>query len=303
MTHKQDRHNCSVLVNLKLFMSNLTKWRVHLTGAHLPVDCRLMWEPPPPQTQRLDEDTRDLIVSFSNKVTSSEIAEILSSKTSVSGRDPVIGKKRVAYFVSSMRKRRRERDYEYADTENNSASDVKSEKVACKQEMASFGQLRRKENAQNEAAQLLESETPAIGEVRTVNVAESPQPEMTEDPSQELMALYHKLSEGQSIIQLQQDISASPAQELSGVTTRGQHSQQALEVTTSHHSNMTIQPLINQSPVAGTSNMQCTIDSTVDNSAVEGSAMEMELPAKMTVQDMATYGDLTALLLAAYQQQ
>ncbi|GFS11897.1 gephyrin [Elysia marginata] len=46
MQHKQDRHNCCLMVNLKLFLSDLQHWRVHVTGSHVPDDANVQWVPP-----------------------------------------------------------------------------------------------------------------------------------------------------------------------------------------------------------------------------------------------------------------
>ncbi|XP_062617951.1 uncharacterized protein LOC134279561 isoform X1 [Saccostrea cucullata] len=43
MQHKQDRHNCKVMLIFKLFLSDLTKWRVQITGLHVPKDS--VWLP------------------------------------------------------------------------------------------------------------------------------------------------------------------------------------------------------------------------------------------------------------------
>ncbi len=115
MKHKQDRHNCSVLVNLKLFLSDLSRWRVHISGSHVPPDSGLIWHPPNPSGQRLDEDARDVIMKYSReKESSANIAEFLVKQDQMKGHDQTSSRKRVSYFVSGMKKRRRERDYNFA---------------------------------------------------------------------------------------------------------------------------------------------------------------------------------------------
>ena len=114
MAHKQDRHQCSILLNLKLFLSDIQNWRVNITGSHVPPDCGTLWQPPPPGKQRLDEDMRDLIVSYVEGANTSQIINILSQKHTQ--KKSAVNKKRVLHFVSSMKKRRRQRDYNYVDT-------------------------------------------------------------------------------------------------------------------------------------------------------------------------------------------
>lgn len=47
MQHKQDRHNCKVMLIFKLYLSDLTKWRVQITGLHVPKGTTWL----PPQSQ------------------------------------------------------------------------------------------------------------------------------------------------------------------------------------------------------------------------------------------------------------
>ncbi|XP_071487036.1 gephyrin-like [Diadema antillarum] len=65
--HKQDRHNCSVVVHLKLFLGDLDHWSVKINGHHVAPDSRVVWTPPPPDKVRHDVDMRDLIVSQREK--------------------------------------------------------------------------------------------------------------------------------------------------------------------------------------------------------------------------------------------
>ncbi|KAH9496106.1 hypothetical protein Btru_012025 [Bulinus truncatus] len=46
MMHKQDRHNCSLMINMKLFLSDLSAWRVNITGSHVPPGSGITWVPP-----------------------------------------------------------------------------------------------------------------------------------------------------------------------------------------------------------------------------------------------------------------
>ena len=111
MKHKQDRHNCSLLLNLKLFLSNLSEWRIHISGNHLPPESSEQWQPPPPERQKMGEDAKDVICKYYDKESNSNIAELLVKQKQLKGHDQNTSKKRVSYFVSSMKKRRRERNY------------------------------------------------------------------------------------------------------------------------------------------------------------------------------------------------
>ena len=64
--HKQDRHNCTLLINLKIFLSDLNTWRVHITGSHVPPDGAIKWQPQASAKQRIDE--KDAATSWFLKV-------------------------------------------------------------------------------------------------------------------------------------------------------------------------------------------------------------------------------------------
>ena len=122
MKHKQDRHNCSVLLNLKLFLANLSEWRIHISGSHLPIDSPTIWQPPAPEMQKMGEDVKDVIFKYYGKESISNIAELLIKQNQLKGHDQNTSKKRVSYFVSSMKKRRRERDYAIVESCNENES-------------------------------------------------------------------------------------------------------------------------------------------------------------------------------------
>nr|KAI8735146.1 gephyrin-like [Biomphalaria glabrata] len=46
MMHKQDRHNCSLMINMKLFLSDMSTWRVNIIGSHVPAGSGVNWVPP-----------------------------------------------------------------------------------------------------------------------------------------------------------------------------------------------------------------------------------------------------------------
>ena len=89
----------------------------------MPHDSDVKWQPPENELQRVDEDTRDLIVAYSSKVTSTEIASMLSTKQNNAGRIVRMDKRRVGCILTSMKRRRKERDYDYHATLNSAASD------------------------------------------------------------------------------------------------------------------------------------------------------------------------------------
>ncbi len=111
MKHKQDRHNCSFLLNLKIFLSNLAQWRIHVSGRHLPENSAVPWEPPPPERQKMGEDAKDMILKYYGKESNSNIAELLVNENQLKGCGPNASKARVSCFVSSMKRRRREKSY------------------------------------------------------------------------------------------------------------------------------------------------------------------------------------------------
>ncbi|XP_041352422.1 uncharacterized protein LOC121370940 isoform X1 [Gigantopelta aegis] len=112
-SHRQDRHNCSFMVNLKLYLSDLTEWRVHLTGSHVPDQSGVSWEPPPPHVQRLSEDRRDAIILYSTGMTNSaDILDVLSSDPNNEMDEEIVSKRKISRFLSSMKKRRKFHSYD-----------------------------------------------------------------------------------------------------------------------------------------------------------------------------------------------
>lgn len=89
----------------KLYLSNLDQWKITITGSHVPIDSKVNWTLPTGTKGRLDEDTRDLILKFSDKATShEEIKQIISQKPSLAGRE-VPSYKRISRFVLNKKKR------------------------------------------------------------------------------------------------------------------------------------------------------------------------------------------------------
>lgn len=70
------------MINFKLFLDDLTVWRIHITGQHVPDNRK--WEPPPPENQIIGEELKDEILSRKDKASSSEIQDILLEKNLLS---------------------------------------------------------------------------------------------------------------------------------------------------------------------------------------------------------------------------
>ncbi|XP_064599685.1 LOW QUALITY PROTEIN: uncharacterized protein LOC135466213 [Liolophura sinensis] len=120
MSHKQDRHNCSLMVNLKLFVSDLMQWRVHITGCHVPVEANFTWIPPTSNQERISEDIRDVILSASEKKASPSqiqqmVNKVIGPETCASTHITPPSKRQIGRLVSSMKKRRKVKDYNFKD--------------------------------------------------------------------------------------------------------------------------------------------------------------------------------------------
>lgn len=118
MSHKQDRHNCSLMVNLKLFVSDLMRWRVHITGCHVPVEANFTWLPPTSSLERISEDVRDVILSGSEKKASPSqiqqmVSKVIGPEKSANTLITAPSKRQIGRLVSSMKKRRKAKDYNF----------------------------------------------------------------------------------------------------------------------------------------------------------------------------------------------
>lgn len=109
MAHKQDRHNCSVMVNMKLYLSNLNHWQIQVKGDH--VEDGVLWTLPP--GRRINEVTRD---------------QIISTYSSDKPEDPEEGiikimpfdneRKRYSRYMASMKRRRKMKTYNARNEHN-----------------------------------------------------------------------------------------------------------------------------------------------------------------------------------------
>ncbi|XP_070569447.1 uncharacterized protein [Ptychodera flava] len=121
VVHKQDRHNCTLLVALKIFLGDLKTWRVKITGSHVPPDVSIAWQPPPKESFRLDQDVKDVILSCCDKQkysSSKDIFSVLKDHPAAAEKLPLISRQRVSFFVSGVRKRRRDGCYNVKDRNN-----------------------------------------------------------------------------------------------------------------------------------------------------------------------------------------
>ena len=129
--HKQDRHNCSMMINMKLFISDLSTWRIHLTGSHVPPGSPVSWLPPKPKitnsnnlltscvavvekcnesSMKKDSDTsvRDLsdFVVEERREKSLEIYDCQAPEST-----SIPSKKRISKMLSTLRRRRGTKPY------------------------------------------------------------------------------------------------------------------------------------------------------------------------------------------------
>ncbi|XP_077864853.1 uncharacterized protein LOC144350647 [Saccoglossus kowalevskii] len=106
MAHKQDRHNCSVHVALKIFLGDLSNWKIKITGNHIPDDATFPWQPPPKHSLKLDENTRDVIMSYTNEQSKvADICESLKAHPVVSKSPFPVSKQKVSFLVSRFKKK------------------------------------------------------------------------------------------------------------------------------------------------------------------------------------------------------
>ena len=103
--------------------------------------------------QKLGEDVKDAIVKYYGKESNSNIAELLVKQNQLKGHDQNTSKKRVSYFVSSMKKRRRERSYNFAETLKTKGvtrdSSLGTSQSETGENLNYFGQLKQLSDQQN----------------------------------------------------------------------------------------------------------------------------------------------------------
>lgn len=115
--HKQDRHNCSLMINWKLYLSDLDQWRIQITGSHVPIDSSVPWLLPYGEKERFDEDMRDLILECSEKSTQdAEIKEMIAQRQKFSSPGCIPSCVRIKRFRKNRLHKRRVRDQDVRKT-------------------------------------------------------------------------------------------------------------------------------------------------------------------------------------------
>ncbi|XP_045171430.2 uncharacterized protein LOC123533700 isoform X2 [Mercenaria mercenaria] len=113
--HKQDRHNCSLMINWKLYLSDLDKWRIQITGSHVPIS--MDWILPYGEKERFDEDTRDLIIECSQKAADDiEIKELIAQKQKFASPRAIPSCQRIKRFRKNRIYKEMTRDQNVRDT-------------------------------------------------------------------------------------------------------------------------------------------------------------------------------------------
>ncbi|XP_052272334.1 uncharacterized protein LOC127872889 isoform X2 [Dreissena polymorpha] len=102
--HKQDRHNCSFMLCWKLYLSDINQWRIQLSGNHVPVDSGIEWRPPTGDPERLDEDTRDIIL-LAAKSRAADIYQVISRRYRDSAARIIPSSVRIKRFLMNKQKR------------------------------------------------------------------------------------------------------------------------------------------------------------------------------------------------------
>lgn len=92
----------------KLYLSDLDQWRIQITGSHVPIGSKVTWTIPVGDSERLDEDTRDLILSFSGKQSfENEIRQAIAQKQSFMSARHVPSSGKIKRFIVSRQRRRK----------------------------------------------------------------------------------------------------------------------------------------------------------------------------------------------------
>lgn len=103
MAHKQDRHNCSVMINMKMYLSDLNHWKIQVTNDH--VEEGILWTLP--QEKRINEVTRDQIIASFSGERPQEAEDDGMIQIMPLGED----KKRCSKYMASMKRRRKMKTY------------------------------------------------------------------------------------------------------------------------------------------------------------------------------------------------
>ncbi|XP_005090819.2 uncharacterized protein LOC101848404 [Aplysia californica] len=153
--HKQDRHNCSLMINMKLFISDLSTWRIHLTGSHVPPDSSVTWMPPPPKTRHTgpkstkpnpqgqgspekksgeklytdpagENPPSEKDASFIESSQPVRSSSLVLSQAAFEPTSNYPSKKRISKMLSALKRRRGQRPYNYRNFMNRKAAGSQS---------------------------------------------------------------------------------------------------------------------------------------------------------------------------------
>jgi hypothetical protein len=94
-----------------MFLSDLAQWRVHISGNHVPIESKIIWQPPPAETLRMDEDLKDTILAKLPHCDAAEVHSHIEQKCAATMSTP--SKRKISYFMSHLKKRRSERSYQF----------------------------------------------------------------------------------------------------------------------------------------------------------------------------------------------
>ena len=107
------------MINWKLYLSDLEKWRIQITGTHVPFDVD--WRIPYGEKERFDEDTRDLILEFAQKSTDDvEIKELIAQKQKFASPRAIPSCKRIKRFRKNRLYKEMAKNHSVHDTDESS---------------------------------------------------------------------------------------------------------------------------------------------------------------------------------------
>lgn len=113
MAHKQDRHNCSVMVHMKLLLSDLTHWRIQVKGEH--VEDGKIWSLPN-ESRRMNALKRDQIIA--TYAVPPQLGEVITIQPLSKDQ------KRISKYVANLKRRRSLKNYNARlDTVSTSSND------------------------------------------------------------------------------------------------------------------------------------------------------------------------------------
>ncbi|WAR19581.1 hypothetical protein MAR_001419 [Mya arenaria] len=188
--HKQDRHNCSFLLCWKLYLSDLDQWRIKLSGSHVPVDSGVTWVPPHKTRVRMDEDTCDAILKYSEKESSGvDIQKAIAATESSSART-IPSKVKISRFLTHHKKKVLQKERESQALLDSMATDIPSVSSSLMSPY-SYGELLSVSSGEPHSVMSMEPSSVSSydphsvssGEPQSVDYSEPPSVEISEPPS------------------------------------------------------------------------------------------------------------------------